>query len=81
MLMKTKSSTILIAVVLGLMTFVQKAQAVVPTPDGCYPNLTTAEGCDALNFLTTGAGNTALGWRAMFLDTSGSYNTGPVLST
>ena len=76
MLMKTKSSTILIAVVLGLMTFVQKAQAVVPTPDGCYPNLTTAEGCDALNFLTTGAGNTALGWRALFLDTSGSYNTG-----
>jgi len=74
--MKTKSSTILIAVVLGLMTFVQKAQAVVPTPDGCYPNLTTAEGCDALNFLTTGAGNTALGWRALFLDTSGSYNTG-----
>jgi len=74
--MKTKSSTILIAVVLGLMTFVQKAQAVVPTPDGCYPNLTTAEGCDALNFLTTGAGNTGLGWRSLFLDTTGSFNTG-----
>jgi len=74
--MKTKSSTILIAVVLGLMTFVQKAQAVVPTPDGCYPNLTTAEGCDALNLLTTGAGNTGLGWRSLFLDTTGSFNTG-----
>jgi len=74
--MKTKSSTILIAVVLGLMTFVQKAQAVVPTPDGCYPNLTTAEGCDALNFLSTGAGNTGLGWRSLFLDTTGSFNTG-----
>ena len=76
MLMKTKSSTILIVVVLGLMTFVQKAQAVVPTPDGCYPNFTTAEGCDALNFLTTGAGNTGLGWRSLFLDTTGSFNTG-----
>jgi hypothetical protein len=58
------------------MTFVQKSQAVVPTPDGCYPNLTTAEGCDALNFLTTGAGNTGLGWRSLFLDTTGSFNTG-----
>ena len=76
MLMKTKSSTILIVVVLGLMTFVQKAQAVVPTPDGCYPNFTTAEGCDALNFLSTGAGNTGLGWRSLFLDTTGSFNTG-----
>jgi hypothetical protein len=74
--MKTKSSTILIVVVLGLMTFVQKAQAVVPTPDGCYPNFTTAEGCDALNFLSTGAGNTGLGWRSLFLDTTGSFNTG-----
>ena len=31
------------------------AQAVSPAPDGCYPNYTTAEGCNALNFLTTGA--------------------------
>ena len=34
-----------------------------PTPEGCYPKLATAEGCDALNFLTTGLGDTALGWR------------------
>jgi hypothetical protein len=47
-----------------------------PTPDPCYPNFTTAEGCDALSFLTTGAGNTALGWRSLFLDTTGSFNTG-----
>jgi len=39
------------------------------------PNLTTAEGCDALNSLTTGAGNTALGWRSLFVDTTGSFNT------
>src|SRR5437867_4324484 len=47
-----------------------------PTPDPCYPNFTTAEGCDALSLLTTGAGNTALGWRSLFSDTTGSFNTG-----
>jgi hypothetical protein len=51
-------------------------QAVSPAPDGCYPNFTTAEGCDALNFLTTGAGNTGLGWRSLFLNSIGSFNTG-----
>src|SRR5437763_6090107 len=50
--------------------------AINPTPDGCFPNFTTAEGCDALSSLTTGAGNTALGWRSLFLDTTGSFNTG-----
>src|SRR5438105_14481424 len=52
------------------------ARAVSPAPDGCYPNFTTAEGCDALSLLTTGAGNTALGWRSLFSDTTGSFNTG-----
>jgi hypothetical protein len=52
-----------------------KAFAVNPVPDGCYPNFSTAEGCDALNSLTIGAGNTALGWRSLFLDTAGSFNT------
>src|SRR2546430_2913649 len=52
------------------------ARAVSPTPDPCYPNFTTAEGCDALSLLTTGAGNTALGWRSLFSDTTGSFNTG-----
>ncbi len=50
-----------------------------PTPavvDGCYPNFTTAEGCDALASLSIGAGNTALGWRSLFLNTTGSFNTG-----
>ena len=47
-----------------------------PIPDPCYPNFTTAEGCDALSLLTIGAGNTALGWRSLFSDTTGSFNTG-----
>ena len=54
----------------------QKVQAVSPAPDGCYPNFTTAEGCDALRLLTTGTGNTALGWRSLFSNTDGSFNTG-----
>ena len=47
-----------------------------PTLDPCYPNFTTAEGCDALSSLTIGSGNTALGWRSLFLTTTGSFNTG-----
>jgi hypothetical protein len=47
-----------------------------PPPDGCYPNLTTAEGCFALFNLTSGAGNTGLGQDALFSDTTGKYNTG-----
>jgi hypothetical protein len=46
-----------------------------PPPDGCYVNFTTAEGCDALNFLTTGSGNTAIGWRSLFLNSDASFNT------
>ena len=45
-------------------------------PDGCYPGFTTAEGCNALSHLTTGAGNTAVGWYSLWADTTGSYNTG-----
>jgi len=51
-------------------------QAVSPAPDGCYPNFTTAEGCDALKFLTAGVGNTGLGWRSLFSNSSGNFNTG-----
>ena len=53
-----------------------QAQAVSPAPDGCYPNFTTAEGCDALNFLTGGAGNTGVGWRSLFSNTTANFNTG-----
>src|SRR5215468_3735180 len=52
------------------------AQAVVPTPDGCYPNLTTAEGCNAIQSLTTGAANTGVGWYALFGTSTGNFNTG-----
>src|SRR5881396_1196462 len=74
--MKTSTQRILVTVLmfLSLAAVGQEVQAVSPVPDGCYPNFTTAEGCDALNFLTTGAGNTGLRWRSLFLDTTGSFN-------
>ena len=46
------------------------------TPEGCYPNFATAEGCDALLSLTTGSGDTGLGWHALSADTIGNFNTG-----
>jgi len=75
--MKTKK-TMLVAVlpVLACLAFLPGARAISPPPDGCDPNFTTAEGCDALASLTIGAGNTALGWRSLFLNTTGSFNTG-----
>jgi trimeric autotransporter adhesin len=64
-----------VIIALSYSGFLPQGQAVSPPPDGCYPNFTTAEGCDALHFLTNGAGNTALGWRSLFFDNSGSFNT------
>ena len=73
--LKKITSPFVIVLVLACFALPQKVQAVSPAPDGCYPGFTTAEGCDALNFLTTGAGNTALGWRSLFNDVTGNYNT------
>jgi hypothetical protein len=51
------------------------AQAVTPPPDGGYPNENTAEGTNALLYLSTGANNTALGYIALQNNTVGAYNT------
>jgi len=56
--------------------FLPQAQAVVPPPDGGYPNFSTAEGQNALLSLTTGAANTAVGWFSLKSVTTGSFNTG-----
>jgi hypothetical protein len=71
-------STILLAIlpVLACFTLLPEALAVSPAPDGCYPNFTTAEGCEALLALTSGSGNTGLGWHALFTDSTGNFNTG-----
>jgi hypothetical protein len=70
---KIKFMSILVA--LACVTFLTQMQAVSPPSDGCYPNFTTAEGCKALQSLTTGAANTAIGWYSLFGTTSGSFNT------
>ncbi|MGE5212346.1 MAG: hypothetical protein ACM3NN_01500 [Nitrospirota bacterium] len=65
-----------ISLAFGFFVLLSLAQAVSPAPDGCYPGFTTAEGCNALNFLTSGAGNTAVGWYSLYVDSTGSFNTG-----
>jgi trimeric autotransporter adhesin len=71
-------STMLMAILLAVASFPLPpgARAVSPPPDGCYPNYTTAEGCNTLAFLTTGAGNTAVGWYSLFSIDTNSFNTG-----
>jgi hypothetical protein len=73
--MKTRIPPALVTFALVCFALVQNTKAVSPAPDGCYPGFTTAEGCKALNFLTSGAGNTGVGWEALYVDTTGSYNT------
>src|SRR6266568_9105492 len=51
------------------------ARALSPPPDGGYPNQTTAEGDGALFSLTTGLGNTALGFNTLHANTTGFINT------
>jgi hypothetical protein len=59
----------------GVLPQMLAAPDVAPPPDGCYPGFTTAEGCNALAALTSGAGNTGLGWYSLHAVTTGSYNT------
>ena len=66
----------LVPLVFACFGLLPQMQALSPTPDGCYPNFTTAEGCNALKFLTSGAGNTAIGWYSLNVDTNGNFNTG-----
>jgi Chaperone of endosialidase len=73
--LKPTTSSLFIAFVLLCLRFLPAAQAVVPPPDGGYPNFTTAEGQNALFSLTTGAANTAVGWRSLFSNATGSFNT------
>ncbi|HEX4653693.1 MAG TPA: tail fiber domain-containing protein [Candidatus Udaeobacter sp.] len=74
--MNTRTQSILIVLTLLFLGLLPGIQAVSPPPDGCYPGFTTAEGCNALQFLGAGAGNTGLGWYSLYLVGDGNYNTG-----
>src|SRR5689334_9354311 len=58
----------------GWSTLAPSVQAVSPPPDGGYANGNTAEGTDALYFLTTGSNNTAVGNDALHDNTTGGFN-------
>jgi hypothetical protein len=72
----SRFALLLIPIAFACFALAPAGQAVVPAPDGGYPGFTTAEGQNALKNLTTGSGNTAIGWYSLFRDTTGSFNTG-----
>jgi hypothetical protein len=76
MIQLKRTAPVFLVVTLLCFGVLQGVQAVVPPPDGGYPNFTTAEGTKALFSLTTGSANTAVGWFSLFSDTTGSFNTG-----
>ena len=71
----TTRSGLILLTFLSLAAFGPNAQAVSPPPGGCYTGFTTAEGCNSLQSLTTGVGNTGVGWYSLFGNSTGSYNT------
>ena len=54
---------------IGLLCAFIRSASGQPRSGRMLSQFTTAEGCDALNLLTTGAGNTGLGWYSLFSDT------------
>jgi hypothetical protein len=72
---KTTTSLLIILFALGFFALLQRAQAVLPAPDGGYPGGSTAEGQNALFSLTSGGYNTAVGFFSLRSDTTGSFNT------
>jgi trimeric autotransporter adhesin len=74
-ILRGRSSFILIALVFGVFTLGQTAQAVVPAPDGGYAGGNTAEGQAALFSLINGTYNTGVGLFSLRSNTEGSLNT------
>ena len=74
----SRLALLLIPLVFACFALSPMAQAVSPPPDGAYPGQNTAEGDKALFSLspTDGAFNTAIGWRSLFYNITGSLNTG-----
>jgi len=73
--MKTNTHSLILSLLVVYFASLPGAQAVSPAPDGCYPNFTTAEGCNALQSLTTGIGNTGIGSYSLLSNSFGNFNT------
>src|SRR5437773_9588312 len=63
---------LLVPLVLAWFALAPTARAVSPAPDGGYANANTAEGTNALFSLTTGLANTAIGYQALYHNTTGT---------
>src|SRR6516164_8732514 len=72
----SRYALIFIPFILMCVTFLPRAQAVSPAPDGGYPGGNTAKGQNALLDLTTGTFNTAIGLFSLESLTDGTFNTG-----
>src|SRR5215475_13897604 len=74
---RTPLRLILLLIPLALACFALSTQGQATCVDGCNNSLFNVfQGDDGLIFNTTGAGNTAFGWRSLFSDSTGSFNTG-----
>src|SRR6266496_1397597 len=65
-----RRGVLLIALTLACFALSPTARAVLPAPDGGYPGSNTAEGTNALFSLTFGSSNTAIGFDALYHNTS-----------
>ncbi len=75
-LIQLKKAAPVFLVALACFGLLPTTRGVSPPPDGGYPNFTTAEGTNALQSLTTGSANTAVGWYSLFSNGDASFNTG-----
>jgi hypothetical protein len=62
-----------ILITLASLGIILNAYAVLPPPDGGYPNGNMAEGQNALQSLTPGGFNAAVGYFSLFANTIGSF--------
>jgi hypothetical protein len=62
-----------VSFVFACFAFSSTARAVSPPPDGGYPGGNTAEGQNALQSLTGGGYNAAVGYFSLFANTTGSF--------
>ena len=65
-----------VTMLLACFGLLRVTQAVIPPPDGGYPEGNTAEGQAALFSLTTGSFNTAVGFLSLRSNAEGQFNTG-----